>query len=107
MTRTLFYRDLGIQFELDNIPDGGHHGVLHALPGPLRPPGCLETLSRDQEAPDHLDGHLPDELLLGKHREPWAEAGHCLGEVVIVHAADEVRDEALPHVLVHAGEEKL
>ena len=45
---------------------------------------------------------ISDRLLEGQLVEAWSP-----GEVVIVHAADEVGNEALPHVLVHAGEEEL
>ena len=107
MTWHLFYCDLSIQLELDNIFNSGNQGALHAPPGTFRSPEGLETLHRDEEAPDHHDRHLSDELLLGEHREPWAETGHRLSEIVVVHAADEVCDKALPHVLVHAGEEEL
>ena len=107
MITYLFYCDLGVQFKLDNIPNGSHQGASHAPPGPLCPPEVLDARGRNEEAPDHPESHFPDKLLLGEHREPRAEAGHRLGEVVVVHAAYEVCDEALPHVLVHTGEEEL
>ena len=46
-------------------------------------------------------------FLLGEECEGGADEGDGPGEVVVVHAADEVRHEALSHIGVDTGEQEL